>query len=987
MIGVPVAHPVPATFSTLDGRPGCRLARGSSAVPGGPLDTTVAVSPDATWVRRSGAIARFLCVLTLLDGSVVMAGWILGLPILPSVLPGAEATKPDTAIALIAAALAWLLLHPGATEPIRPSRIRVNAARILAGLVVLLGLIVLIEIIRGKSIGPDTFFVRAMLPQSADTYSERMSAAAGATFMLLGGALLWLTLGRQRPAWPVQLVAHIILFSAIVPLAGDLYDSATFRATPIVGTTALPTALGFLAMGIALMGARPTEGVMSLFTSTGAGGHFARRAIFFFVAVPFVLNFGEVFGELSGWYPQRTGWILESGFIGVGLLGLSWLVAAALDRREAQRQQVVNELAQSERRLRLIAETIDEVFWMSNTDVETIDYVSPAFDRVWGWPRAHLYDHPRSFFEAVHPDDRERVAEDLKLERRSGRPYDHEYRIVRPDGEVRWIWARGFPVHDPDGQVRQYVGVAQDATARKQSQEQLRQSVERFELAALATHDAIWDFDAKSGVAWWSDDYYERYGYSRDTTPSLAAWADHLHPEDRERVTRSFNSALERGAETWSEDFRYKRADGSYAEVLDRAYIARDASGAVSRVLGSVQDITERRSLEAQLHQAQKMEAIGQLAGGVAHDFNNLLTIMHGYATFIADEETLTPDTKESAGEIINSAERAARLTRQLLLFSRRQVVQRTHFDVNEAVRAMGRMLTRILGEDVHLEFELAERPLFVDADAGMVDQILMNLVVNSRDAMPKGGLLIIETVDRIVADDGTIPSQSDAEPGPYVRISVGDTGEGISPDVLPHIFEPFFSTKPAGKGTGLGLATVFGIVKQHRGWVDVESQSGEGTAFRVWLPLSETQAAVSPAAAVVGAGSGSETVLLVEDEAPVLALMSTALERKGYRVLPASKAADALQLWQSQMDAIRVLVTDMVLPLGISGRDLVAQLRVQRPDLKVLFVSGYSADFAGREITLEAGEHFLQKPFTPARLVESLRTCIDGPAGGAQSA
>jgi PAS domain S-box-containing protein len=638
----------------------------------------------------------------------------------------------------------------------------------------------------------------------------------------------------------------------------------------------------------------------------------------------------------------------------------------------AQRE-VERERRQSDERFHLIADTISEVFWIADVNIETMVYVSPAYERVWGRTCQSLLDDPRSFLNAVHPDDLGRVMQTLEV-KQDGRPFDQEFRIVRPDGEVRWIWDRGFPVRRGDEPILHYVGVAQDITERRRREEELRESLERFELVARATDDAVWDFNVKTGKAWWSDMYYEKYGHPRDRPPTFEAWAAHIHPEDRERVTTSFVRVLTGGDQQWREEYRFRRADGTYASVIDRAYVGRDADGVAARFSGVIEDVTEQLNLQRQLNQAAKMEAIGQLAGGVAHDFNNLLTVIQGYASLIVDGDA-SADIKEHTAEIIGAADRAASLTRQLLLFSRRQVLQRTHFDVNETLRGTGKMLSRIVGEDVLLQFELTPDPVFIDADAGMIDQIVLNLVVNARDAMPSGGVLRIATRVQHVAQP---PPSGEAVPGPYVRVTISDTGEGIPPTVLPHIFEPFFSTKAPGRGTGLGLSTIFGIVKQHRGWIDVDTVAGQGTAFHVWLPLSDSQVPASAPEEVTGASKGNETVLLVEDEHSVLLLMRVALEQKGYRILQAASAAEALDVWRAHGHDIRLLVTDMVLPSGIGGGELAARLRHARPALKVLFVSGYNEDFSGKEIKEEPGQNFLQKPFSPATFASRVRACLD---------
>jgi PAS domain S-box-containing protein len=391
-------------------------------------------------------------------------------------------------------------------------------------------------------------------------------------------------------------------------------------------------------------------------------------------------------------------------------------------------------------------------------------------------------------------------------------------------------------------------------------------------------------------------------------------------------------------------------------------------------------DITERVLLEEQLRHAQKMEAIGRLAGGVAHDFNNILTAVLLQTEMLQVAPGLPETVRKGLGQIRASAERAANLTRQLLLFSRRQVLQPRDLDLNRVVGSLAEMIGRLIGEDVHLMLRLHPEPLPTRADAGMLDQVLMNLVVNARDAMPSGGSLLIETYARelTAAEAATLP---DAAPGPYVGLRVRDTGCGISPEILPHIFEPFFTTKEPGKGTGLGLATVYSIVRQHDGFLQVASEPGRGATFEVCLPArarAGNHAAPGPASAPPR--GRAETILLVEDEPAVRALMRQTLERHDYRVLEATHGREALRLWEEHRAAVDLLLTDVVMPEGLGGRELAQRLRASKPGLKVVFISGYSAESGGLGPGLRPGEGaFIQKPCPPERLLEIVRHSLDG--------
>jgi two-component system cell cycle sensor histidine kinase/response regulator CckA len=372
------------------------------------------------------------------------------------------------------------------------------------------------------------------------------------------------------------------------------------------------------------------------------------------------------------------------------------------------------------------------------------------------------------------------------------------------------------------------------------------------------------------------------------------------------------------------------------------------------------------------------MEAIGQLAGGVAHDYNNILTSTIMQADLGLDDASLTPELYECFKQIRYDADRAANLTRQLLLFSRRQIMQPRDLDLNEVVTNLAKMLQRIIGEDVHLQLRLNSTPLVIHADAGMIDQLLLNLAVNARDAMPEGGSLVIETSAKTM-DETFVEAIPDVVPGRYACLGVSDTGCGIPQDVLPRIFEPFFTTKEPGKGTGLGLATVFGIVKQHRGLLKVYSEPAQGTTFQVFVPVNESAVVPDGDRARPKPPGGTETILLVEDEVSVRKTTQIILSRGGYRVLAAANGVAALELWAQHRDAVDLLVTDLVMPANMTGMQLARRLLVDNPQLKVIFSSGHSAEIAGRQIELRAGDNFLQKPFSPDQLLFIVRRCLDG--------
>jgi signal transduction histidine kinase/CheY-like chemotaxis protein len=398
---------------------------------------------------------------------------------------------------------------------------------------------------------------------------------------------------------------------------------------------------------------------------------------------------------------------------------------------------------------------------------------------------------------------------------------------------------------------------------------------------------------------------------------------------------------------------------------------------AVANLISAQMAQIGRQRAEAQLRQAHKMEAIGQLAGGVAHDFNNILTVILGKAAMVADNALLPAPARAAAADIAEAGERAAALTRQLLLFSRRQAVTMRDVDLNDAVAHVSRMLRRIVGENVSIDVRAAKEPLHVRADAVMIEQVLLNLAINARDAMPAGGPLVIQT-EAVDFDSADVARRGHGRPGAFACLRVTDAGTGISSEHLPHIFEPFFTTKDVGKGTGLGLATTYGIVQQHDGWIEVESEMGRGTTFVIFLP--KTSSAVEPPRPIhvpARSAHGSETILVVEDEQDVRMLVCESLASSGYRVLEAASGPEALAVWQALGGAIDLVVTDMTMPDGMTGIDLVRALRRKAPGLKAIYMSGYFADVSSAELDVDDSS-YLAKPFTLAELGRAVRHAMD---------
>ena len=588
-----------------------------------------------------------------------------------------------------------------------------------------------------------------------------------------------------------------------------------------------------------------------------------------------------------------------------------------------------------------------------------------------------------AFLDTVHPEDRDLVAKAYADSVASRTRYDIVHRLLMKDGRVKYVNEQGETTYDDEGQPLRSIGTVQDVTERKRAELEAQRERDRVNTIMEASPVAMVRVVKDGRIDFANAAAAKLLGFRRDAIEQLTYnapewgitdWDGGPFPEDQlpfAQVMRTGQPVSANHAITWP--------DGRRVLLSIRGAPLLDSAGKVEGAVFGIEDATDRRRMEDQLRQAQKLEAVGRLAGGVAHDFNNLLTaILSGSDELL--EKLREPDPlREEASLIHEAAFRAAALTRQLLIFSRKQVVQPRVIDLWGVVTSLERMLRRLIGEDVELKTAGVPGGL-VKVDPGQMEQVIVNLAVNARDAMPRGGRLTIETSVQDLAEDA-VGRHVALAPGRYVLLAVSDTGCGMTPEVQSHLFEPFFTTKEAGKGTGLGLSTVYGIVTQAGGHVWAYSEPGKGSAFKVYLPLVGEEA---PAATGDEAGSavhGTETVLVVEDEPVVRRLVVRVLGSAGYTVLEASDGVEALEVAAAAGD-IAALVTDTVMP-RMGGEELAAELRRTRPGIRVLFMSGYTEQSFTLEQEIDEGSTFLQKPFTATGLARRVRELIDRRVGG----
>jgi PAS domain S-box-containing protein len=648
----------------------------------------------------------------------------------------------------------------------------------------------------------------------------------------------------------------------------------------------------------------------------------------------------------------------------------------ALTRDMTERQQAeaaVRHRLELEERLSRIAATVPGVIYSFRRAPDgafSFPFVGSAAEDIFGVPVAELTTNADAGFRLIDPQDVSRVQQTIIQSARDLTPARMEFRIRHPERGELWIESTSSPQREKDGSTLWH-GFLHDITERKRAEELHARLATAVEQAA----EAIVITDPAGAILYVNPAFEKITGYRADEAlgqnPRILRSGKHDQSFYREMWATLNSDGV------WTGQLINKRKDGTlYHEEMTISSVL-DASRNVVNYVAVKRNVTREVELEGQLRQAQKMEAIGQLAGGVAHDFNNILTVIQGNVSMLLEPDPTPEEITECSNQILTASERAANLTRQLLVFSRKQIMQPVSLELGEVLGGMTKMLRRILGEDIILNSEFAPDLPPILADAGMIEQILLNLAVNSRDAMPEGGRLTIATSAQILTatEAHQIPG---ASPGRCVCLSVTDTGCGIPPESMPRIFEPFFTTKDVGKGTGLGLATVHGIVKQHQGWIEVVSEPGLGTTFHIRFPaLQGPRSAGLNDARTSDLPGGTETILIAEDEPSLRELVVNLLSRCGYKVLGAESGVAALKLWQEHQGEIQLLLTDMVMPGGLTGFNLAEKLRAEKPQLRVIYTSGYSTEIR-KAARLGAGAKFLQKPYSPSVLARLVRDSLD---------
>jgi two-component system, cell cycle sensor histidine kinase and response regulator CckA len=602
-----------------------------------------------------------------------------------------------------------------------------------------------------------------------------------------------------------------------------------------------------------------------------------------------------------------------------------------------------------------------------------------AAERIFGYTAQEMIG--TSILKLIPPELHE--AERALLNRiRQGEPVEFaETERIRKDGRRIFIALTVSPIRDGQGRVIGASSIKRDVTERKLAAQALAQSQERLQLALSAAHMAVWHWDVASRTLSWDEGFARLYGLDASSTvPPLEELIERVHPEDQENIRAAVRRAIDDTGELNCE-FRIAFPNGRVRWVAGRGRLAREASGTPLYMTGVCLDITDRKLMEDRLRQAQRMDSVGQLAGGIAHEANNMMSVVLGCADYVLQRSDLPEPVRQDVDQIWRAAKRTAGITQQLLAFSRRQMLQPQVLDLNTTVRELEPVLARALGESRGLRMHLSPTLGQVRADPGQLEQVLLNLTLNARDSMDENGRLTIETMNVVL--DETYAAAKPVEtlvPGEYAAVVVTDTGHGIDRATLPRIFEPFFTTKPVGQGTGLGLSTVYGIVKQSGGFVWAYSEPGLGTTFKLYFPLVAPSPEVSASQSPIPAGRADEVIVIAEDEPMVRSIMARTLRECGYSVLEAVDGRQALTLLESETRRVSLIVADVVMP-DIGAREMASRLAQRWPEVPVLFTSGYTGLDVVRRGLLDEGCEFVQKPLAPEILARKVRELVDARA------
>ena len=759
---------------------------------------------------------------------------------------------------------------------------------------------------------------------------------------------------ENRPAWQRYSIALLIVFAAAW-LRLQFLGALGMRAPYITFYPAVMIAALFGGFYPGLLGTAASGFLATLWIET--------------VGPPFFLDPGDMLGMIV----FLANCVMVSGLAEVMQRAEARAAGAEAQVRFAEeREEAARQLAKSETRLRLAQEAAKVGTWEWAPD-SVGNFWSDELWKLYGLvPTAGAPLHD-TWLQTIHPDDRSATEQIIRETTESGAPLEVEFRVPLPGGGERRLLVRGSPVIDAAGKVERYLGIAMDITELRFAEEALRQSNAR-----------IVDILETMGDAFIGLDRQWRYTYvNAAAEKNLRRTRDELLGRDIREMFPDGEAFYRRYEQVMTErkPVRFEEHYASYDVWVDvRVFPASEGISVFYTDITELKRLeTERGHIEEQLRQSAKLEAVGFLAGGIAHDLNNMLTPVLGYSEMLAHE--LPPGSlwREDTEQIVRSAFRARELVHQLLAFARKQTIEMKLLDLNDVMNDFEKLLRRTLRENIALRTHRSVSPGTIMGELGQIELVILNLAVNAQDAMPAGGTLAIEVSD-VELDEEYAATHPEVTPGPYAMIAVSDTGEGMDAATLSKIFDPFFTTKPRDKGTGLGLSTVYGIVKQHGGHIWVYSEPGEGTTFRVYFPRVDRSGKQKAETVVCRVDTGTETVLVVEDQTEVLNIVCRILSGKGYNVLSASGGEEAMERMKTCNTPLDLLITDVIMK-GMNGKELYTRMTEHSPELKnlrVLYMSGYTADVIAHHGVLDAGVHLIQKPFSIPEFLEKVRFVLD---------
>jgi PAS domain S-box-containing protein len=960
-----------------------------------------------TFFRRLSSVAA---ALVSVFGVVILTGRTLNVAGLQRALPDPSRFHSITALCFVMAGVSLALARR------KPAAGRMDwLAQACAIAVGGIGLMAVIANFLEWHWGTNQFLLRSQMTAVGILNPFRMLPATGLNFLLIGMAFALYRLPIPRRYVYAQCCATLAGLQSLLFLMAYAYSIFLHSGPAGVASVSLAKTFAFLLLSVGILSAHPERGLMAVITDGGSGGRLLRRGLVITVAVPFVLCWLGMVGPRGGYYGTEFGLALVATSVIAVFATLIWGYARSMVISDRQRKRAEDFLNGQKQVFEMISkgaaleETLAALVRLMEAHGDGFKCSILLLDR----DGVHLRHGaaPSLPAEYINSIDGKAIGpaagscgtaafrrQPVMVQEISTDPLWADYKHLALPHNLRACWSTPildenqtvlgtFAIYDcqPIHLTPEFLSLVDVATytaavgiKHYRAEELLQEKMLQLTMVYESVGDVIFHLRVEGDGQYRFDSINPAFYRATGLKPEkvIGKLVQEVIPEPSlTLILTKYQEAIRtRQTVHWEEETRYptevKSGDVTVTPVFG-------PDGKCTALIGSVHDLTERKRLEQQVRQAQKMEVVGQLAGGVAHDFNNLLTVINGYSEIVL-QRLATDDLNHTfVDEIKKAGDRAAALTHQLLAFSRRQVLQPQVLVLNSVINDMEKMLRRLIGADIDLVTRLEKNLGRVTADPGQMEQILLNLVVNARDAMPHGGKLTVETAN-VVLGESYAANHVTAKPGPHIMLAVSDTGVGMDAEIQKHIFEPFFTTKEVGKGTGLGLSTVYGIVKQSEGNIWVYSEPGMGTTFKIYLPRVDKPAeAIEPKPVEATIPGGNETILLVEDEPSVRLLVRTTLESNGYQVLEATNGAEALLIGEQHQGRIHFLLTDLVMP-GISGRVLAEQLAPRRPELKVLFLSGYTDDVVVRHGALDANMAFLQKPFTPDALARKVREVMD---------